>query len=241
MSLMVDVFAALADPTRRLLLDELAARDGQALFELCTRLITRHGVAITRQGVSHHLCVLEEAGLLVVQREGRTKLHFLRTDELDLIGQRWKPNRDRGAGVLKINVTSVFVDDQDKALAFYTDKLGFLPKNDVPTGEYRWLTVVSPSDPDGVELLLEPNAHEAAKAYQRALVEDGIPATSFAVENLEKAHADLTAKGVTFVQPPTAMGPMMTAVLDDTCGNLIMIAAPVPASDAGSPRGDGVS
>jgi DNA-binding transcriptional ArsR family regulator len=99
---MGDVFAALADPTRRLLLDELAHRDGQALFELCTRLITRHGVAITRQGVSHHVGVLEEAGLLEVRRQGRTKLHFLRTDQLDQIGQRWKTNRDRRAGVLKI-------------------------------------------------------------------------------------------------------------------------------------------
>lgn len=223
---MGDPFAALADPTRRLLLDELAQRDGQALFELCTRLITRHGMAITRQGVSHHVKVLEDAGLLEVTREGRTKLHFLRTDGLDRIGQRWKATRDRRADVLRITVTSVFVDDQDKALAFYTDKLGFLPKNDMPAGEFRWLTVVSPSDPDGVELLLEPDDQEAAKAYSRALMVDGIPATSFAVEDLEAAYRELTAKGVIFVQPPTAMGPMMSAVLDDTCGNLIMIAGP---------------
>ncbi len=138
--------------------------------------------------------------------------------------------------MLKINVTSVFVDDQDKALAFYVDKLGFLPKTDQPAGDYRWLTVVSPTDPDGVELLLEPNAHEAAKAYQRALVEDGIPATSFAADDVNRAHADLTERGVVFVQPPTAMGPVTTAILDDTCGNLIMIAGPGDASGAG---GDG--
>ena len=229
---MGDVFAALADPTRRLLLDELAERDGQALFELCARLITRHGMAITRQGVSHHLGVLEEAGVIEVRREGRTKLHFLRTQQLDLIAQRWKTTRDRRADVLKINVTSVFVDDQDKALAFYTEKLGFLPKNDMPAGEFRWLTVVSPYDPEGVELLLEPNAHEAARAYQRALMEDGIPATSFAVEDVVKANSELEAKGVTFVQPPTAMGPMTSAVLDDPCGNLIMIAGPGTAPTA---------
>lgn len=229
---MGDLFAALADPTRRLVLDELAQRDGQALFELCTRLITRHGIAITRQGVSHHVRVLEEAGLLDVRREGRTKLHFLRAEGLDRIGQRWKPTRDRRADVLTINVTSVFVEDQDKALAFYTDKLGFLPKNDLPAGEFRWLTVVSPSDPDGVELLLEPDEHEAAKAYKQALMEDGIPATSFAVKDPETAYLELTARGVTFVHSPTAIGPMITAVLDDTCGNLIMIAGPGSATQA---------
>jgi catechol 2,3-dioxygenase-like lactoylglutathione lyase family enzyme len=125
---------------------------------------------------------------------------------------------------MRINVTSVFVDDQAKALAFYTDKLGFLKKTDVPAGEARWLTVVSPEAPDGVELLLEPNAHPAAQAYQQALVADGIPATSFAVDDVQAEFDRLSAAGVTFVQPPTAMGPVTTAVLDDTCGNLIQIA-----------------
>jgi catechol 2,3-dioxygenase-like lactoylglutathione lyase family enzyme len=125
---------------------------------------------------------------------------------------------------MRINVTSVFVDDQEKALAFYTDKLGFLKKTDVPAGGARWLTVVSPEAPDGVELLLEPNAHPAAQAYQQALVADGIPCTSFAVDNARAEFDRLSASGVTFVQPPTAMGPVTTAVLDDTCGNLIQIA-----------------
>lgn len=129
--------------------------------------------------------------------------------------------------MLKINVTSVFVDDQAKALAFYTDKLGFLPKADEPAGEFRWLTVVSPSAPDGVELLLEPNQHEAAQAYQQALVAEGIPAASFAVDDLDHAHGTLEATGVTFTQPPTDMGTVRAAVLDDTCGNLIMIAQPI--------------
>jgi len=126
---------------------------------------------------------------------------------------------------MRINVTSVFVDDQAKALDFYTDKLGFEAKTDVPAGEFRWLTVVSPEVPDGVELLLEPNAHPAAQAYQQAIVADGIPATSFAVDDVQAEFDRLTAMGVTFVQPPTAMGPVTTAVLDDTCGNLIQIAA----------------
>ncbi|HSI99028.1 MAG TPA: VOC family protein [Patescibacteria group bacterium] len=126
---------------------------------------------------------------------------------------------------MRINVTSVFVDDQAKALAFYTDVLGFLKKTDVPAGEHRWLTVVSPEAPDGVELLLEPNAHPAAQAYQQAIVADGIPATSFAVDDVQAEFERLTSRGVTFVQPPTPMGPVTTAVFDDTCGNLIQIAS----------------
>lgn len=126
---------------------------------------------------------------------------------------------------MRIYVTSVFVDDQAKALAFYTDTLGFVKKTDMPAGEARWLTVVSPDAPDGVELLLEPNAHPAAQAYQRALVADGIPATSFAVDDVQAEFDRLSGLGVTFTQPPTEMGPVTTAVLDDTCGNLIQIVA----------------
>jgi len=126
---------------------------------------------------------------------------------------------------MRIYVTSVFVDDQEKALAFYTDKLGFVKKNDVPAGEYRWLTVVSSDAPDGVELLLEPDAHPASKAFKAAIAEDGIPATSFNVDDVTAEHERLSALGVTFTQPPTQMGPVTTAVLDDTCGNLIQILA----------------
>jgi catechol 2,3-dioxygenase-like lactoylglutathione lyase family enzyme len=129
------------------------------------------------------------------------------------------------AAAPRITLTSVFVDDQDKALAFYTDVLGFLPKNDVPMGEHRWLTVVGPDDPDGVELVLEPDAHPAARAFQQALVADGIPATSFGVADVQASFDALQARGVTFVQPPSSMGPVTTAVLDDTCGNLIQIAS----------------
>jgi catechol 2,3-dioxygenase-like lactoylglutathione lyase family enzyme len=125
----------------------------------------------------------------------------------------------------RIGVTSVFVDDQAKALAFYTQKLGFELKTDVPTGEFRWLTVVGPGDPDGVELLLEPNAHPAAKVFTAALVEDGIPFTTFMVDDVVAAYNELVARGVTFTQPPTPMGPTTAAVLDDTCGNLIMLAS----------------
>jgi catechol 2,3-dioxygenase-like lactoylglutathione lyase family enzyme len=125
---------------------------------------------------------------------------------------------------MKITLTSVLVDDQAKALAFYTDVLGFRPKHDVPLGEHRWLTVVSPEAPEGVELLLEPDEHPAARPFKAALVEDGIPFTSFGVESVQREYERLRGLGVRFTQEPTSMGPVTTAVLDDTCGNLIQIA-----------------
>jgi catechol 2,3-dioxygenase-like lactoylglutathione lyase family enzyme len=126
----------------------------------------------------------------------------------------------------RINVTSVMVDDQERALAFYTEKLGFVAKTDVPVGEFRWLTVVGADEPDGVELLLEPDEHPAAKVFKQALVEDGIPYTSFAVDDVTAVHEDLEARGVRFTQAPAAMGPVIAAVLDDTCGNLIQLTSP---------------
>jgi catechol 2,3-dioxygenase-like lactoylglutathione lyase family enzyme len=125
---------------------------------------------------------------------------------------------------MKIVVTSVFVDDQDKALEFYTKQLGFVKKTEIPLGADRWLTVVAPDDPDGTELLLEPDHHPAVGPFKRALVDDGIPFTSFAVENVHAEYDRLCSAGVHFTQPPVAMGPVTTAVLDDTCGNLIQIA-----------------
>src|SRR4051794_24564559 len=126
---------------------------------------------------------------------------------------------------MRINLTSVLVDDQEKSLRFYTDVLGFVKKTDIPTGEHRWLTVVSPEQRDGVELLLEPDAHPAARPFKDALVADGIPFTSFAVDDANAEYERLRGLGVTFTQPPTLMGPVTTAVLDDTCGNLIQIAS----------------
>ena len=125
---------------------------------------------------------------------------------------------------MRINMTSVLVDDQDKALRFYTDVLGFRKKTEVPLGEHRWLTVVSAEDPDGVELVLEPDSHPAVKPFKEALVRDGIPYTSFAVDDVAKEYERLTALGVTFTQAPLTMGPVTTVVLDDTCGNLIQLA-----------------
>jgi catechol 2,3-dioxygenase-like lactoylglutathione lyase family enzyme len=126
---------------------------------------------------------------------------------------------------VRITTASVLVDDQEKALQFYTDKLGFEKKTDLPAGEHRWLTVVSPEQPDGVELLLEPDEHPAARPFKEALVADGIPWTSFSVADARKEYERLQAAGVRFVQEPAEMGPVVTAVLDDTCGNLIQIAS----------------
>jgi catechol 2,3-dioxygenase-like lactoylglutathione lyase family enzyme len=126
---------------------------------------------------------------------------------------------------MKINVMSVMVDDQAKALRFYTEVLGFEKKREIPFGEHAWLTVVSPEEPDGTELSLEPDEHPAARPFKEALVEDGIPFTSFAVDDVEAEHDRLVGLGVHFTQPPTDMGQVTTAVFDDTCGNLIQIAA----------------
>ena len=125
---------------------------------------------------------------------------------------------------MRINVTSVFVDDQQKALRFYTEVLGFQKKTEIPLGEVFWLTVVSPEEPNGTELLLEPDSHPAVKPYKAALVEDGIPAASFAVEDAQAEYARLSSEGVRFLQPPVDHGTVVTAVLDDTCGNLVQIA-----------------
>ena len=124
---------------------------------------------------------------------------------------------------MRIYVTSVFVDDQRKALDFYTNTLGFQKKTDIPLGGASWLTVVSPEQPDGTELLLEPSSHPAVGPYKEALVEDGIPATSFAVDDIRAEHDRLRSNGVRFTQEPTEMGGVTTAVFDDTCGNLIQM------------------
>jgi len=124
---------------------------------------------------------------------------------------------------MKIKVTSVFVNNQQKALKFYTDVLGFVKKTDVPAGEYRWLTVVAPDEQDGTELLLEPNVNPASKIYQQAIFEQGIPATQFYVEDIQKEYERLQGLGVTFSMPPTKVTKSTIAVFDDTCGNHIQI------------------
>ena len=126
---------------------------------------------------------------------------------------------------MRISHTSVFVDDQAKALEFYTSTLGFVKKQDFPAGDFRWLTVVSPENPDGTELVLEPDDHPAARAFKAALAADGIPVNSFAVDDAQAEYERLRALGVSFTQEPLTMGPVTTAVLDDTCGNLLQIAS----------------
>jgi catechol 2,3-dioxygenase-like lactoylglutathione lyase family enzyme len=129
---------------------------------------------------------------------------------------------DSGA-LMKIKLTSVFVNDQEKSLKFYTEKLGFIKKTDLPAGEYKWLTVVSPEDPDGTELLLEPNANAAAKTYQEKIYKAGIPAAAFAVDDIQKVYNKLKKSGVVFTMDPVEMGESTAAIFDDTCGNLIQI------------------
>jgi catechol 2,3-dioxygenase-like lactoylglutathione lyase family enzyme len=125
---------------------------------------------------------------------------------------------------MRIHLTSVFVDDQRAALDFYTNVLGFEPHHDIPLGDGAWwLTVVSPDEPDGAQLLLEPAGHPAVTPYRDALVEDGIPLAQFAVDDVQAEYERLTQRGVVFTQPPTDLGNVMTAVFDDTCGNLIQI------------------
>ena len=124
---------------------------------------------------------------------------------------------------MKIKLSSVFVDDQDKALKFYTEVLGFIKKSDMPAGDDRWLTVVSPEGPNDIELLLEPVNLPAAKKYQKALFEAGIPLTAFAAENIQKEYKRMSRLGVVFTMEPTKSGPTTVAVFEDTCGNLIQL------------------
>ena len=124
---------------------------------------------------------------------------------------------------MRINLAGVFVDDQQKALRFYTETLGFRLKHNIPLGKHAWITVVSEDSPEGTELVLEPAEHPAVGPFRKALVEDGIPYASFSVDNVEDEHDRLVAKGVRFVRPPRDLGTVIAAVFDDTCGNLIQI------------------
>jgi catechol 2,3-dioxygenase-like lactoylglutathione lyase family enzyme len=124
---------------------------------------------------------------------------------------------------MKIRLSSVFVDDQDKALKFYTEVLGFVKKRDIPAGNFKWLTVVSPEGPDDIELLLEPNDNPAARTFQQAVYKQGIPATAFAVDDIQKEYERMKKLGVVFGMEPTRTGPVTVAVFDDTCGNLIQL------------------
>jgi predicted enzyme related to lactoylglutathione lyase len=127
---------------------------------------------------------------------------------------------------MRIKLTSIMVDNQDKALKFYTEVFGFVKKHEIPVGEYRWLTVVSPEGPDDLELSLEPNANPAGKTFQEALFKQGIPITAFEVSDIEKEHKRLQDLGVLFTQAPTRMGPVSIAICADTCGNLIQLYQP---------------
>lgn len=128
---------------------------------------------------------------------------------------------------MRIKLSSIMVDDQDKALRFYTDVLGFQKKHDVPLGEFRWITVVSPEAPNDTELVLEPNVKPAARAFQTAMFQEGIPLAAFEVADLRAEFDRLSKRGVSFTREPTEAGPVLLAILSDTCGNLIQLYQPV--------------
>ncbi len=132
---------------------------------------------------------------------------------------------------MRIELTSVFVDDQRAALAFWTEVLGFRVRRDVPLGADSWLTVVSPESPEGPELLLEPSGHPAVRPFREAMFADGIPVVQLDVDDVAAEHARLTARGVVFTVPPTDVGAAVIAVLDDTCGNLVQLFAEKPAAE----------
>src|SRR5699024_2328581 len=155
------IFKALSDLTRRQILDELSERNEMTLFELTSRLIVKHNLTISRQGVSKHLSVLEDAMLVKSKRKGKYRAHTYNNE------QQYNYKGERN--IMKVIVNSIFVEDQSKALEFYAEKLGFVKKHDEPAGEFRWITVVSPDDQNGTELLLEPNEHPASKEYQQKI------------------------------------------------------------------------
>ena len=133
------------------------------------------------------------------------------------------PQREQSRIGIKIKLTSVYVDDQDKALKFYTEVLGFVKKRDIPVGKAKWLTVVSPEEPDGTELLLEPSDNPAAKTFKKAVFDQGIPFTAFAVGDVQKEYERMKKLGVVFRIEPTKMGTAIVVIFDDTCGNLIKL------------------
>ena len=216
-----DVFKALADPTRRAILDELTERDGQTLFELCARLTMKHGLSSSRQAISQHLDVLEAAGLVSTRREGRYKFHHLDTAPLRDIADRWPITAKEET--MRINLTSVLVDDQEKALRFYTDVLGFVKKTDVPLGEHALADRRLARRPGRRGAAPGAGRAPGGGPFKEALVADGIPFTSFAVDDVQAEYERLRGLGVVFTQEPATMGPVTTAVFDDTCGNLIQI------------------
>jgi len=127
---------------------------------------------------------------------------------------------------MRIKITSIMVDDQSKALRFYTEILGFVKKHDIPVGEYKWLTVVSPEGPNDLELVLEPNANPAGKTFQKAMFDQGIPITMFEVSDIRAEYERLRSRGVAFTKEPTPAGPVTLAVFSDTCGNLVQLYQP---------------
>ena len=149
--------------------------------------------------------------------------HFVWINQKSVISNNKSPHKSKMKTSMKIKLASIFVDDQAKALKFYTEILGFVKKNDVPVGKFRWLTVVSPDGSGEIELLLEPNDNPAAKTYQQAIFDQGIPATAFFVDDIEKEFERMKKLSVRFTMEPTKTGEVTVAIFEDTCGNLIQL------------------
>ena len=185
-----------------------------------------HKLRLGDTAIGNHGCVIAPIGVGFIPADMCGCLWpsqaDMRLDRPQLKWNHWEGSR------MRINLASVFVDDQRKALAFYTDVLGFTMYRDIPLGEDSWLTVVSPASPDGPELLLEPSNHGVVKPFRDALVQDGIPSAQFAVDDVQVEYERLVTAGVSFIQEPTDVGPAVIAVFDDTCGNLIQIIAEKP-------------
>jgi catechol 2,3-dioxygenase-like lactoylglutathione lyase family enzyme len=181
-------------------------------LRLCIRVTRRFSVS--RKGARK----LSIAGVVLALMCGATRFQAQ-----DALKKNSGPRKEDSRIAMKIKLSSVYVDDQDKALKFYTEVLGFVKKRDIPVGEAKWLTVVSPEEPDGTELLLEPGDNPATRTFKKALFEQGIPLTAFAVDDVQKEFERMKTLGVVFKVNPTDAGPATIAVFDDTCGNLIQI------------------
>jgi DNA-binding transcriptional ArsR family regulator len=214
------IYKALADSTRRLILDEFNERKEQTLYELSAHLVMKHNVTMSRPAIAKHIGILEDAGLLKSEHRGKYRVLILSNKPTIQLTNNKSGNE---SSRVKIILTSIFVDDQEKALDFYTKKLDFVKKHDTPLGEHRWLTIVSADEQNGTELLLEPSDNPTIQEYKRGLMAQGIPAAMFGISNLDVEYERLKMLDVEFAMHPAQMGEVKIALFDDTCGNLIQI------------------
>jgi predicted enzyme related to lactoylglutathione lyase len=203
-----------------LVLDEFNERKEQTLYELSARLVMKHNITMSRPAIAKHIGILENAGLLRSEHRGKYRMLILNNKPtIQLVDNESSNTSSR----IRIIMTSIFVDDQERALNFYIGKLGFIKKHDTSLGEHRWLTLVSADEQNGTELLLEPSDNPTIQEYKKGLAAQGIPAAMFGINNLDAEYERLKMLGVEFITAPAQMGEVKIALFDDTCGNLIQI------------------